>query len=150
MKKNELRKRIEFISCASEWIDTKCAWIKYKDFFVNRWLDSIGYTLDRKNIDWCSLFIIHLISNDALKDRVNLAARSWLRVGVRRRFAIVGDLVVFWRVSKESWQGHVGIFVGFEGQDILVLGGNQNGGVNISKYKNTRLIDYVDISEFLP
>jgi len=42
--------------------------------------------------------------------------------------------VVFWRVSRRDWRGHVGFFVRREGDKIITLGGNQNDQVSEKPY----------------
>ncbi|MCL2915995.1 hypothetical protein L2725_19835 [Shewanella corallii] len=36
--------------------------------------------------------------------------------------------------------GHVGFFAGFDGNDVLVLGGNQSDEVNVGRYPASKLL----------
>lgn len=86
---------------------------------------------------WCSLFMNWVAKNAGLQTSDNLNARSWLHVGfVADQKPEPGDIVIFWRESRESWKGHVGIFLGCskDGSRIYCLGGNQGNQVSVSGY----------------
>lgn len=96
---------------------------------------------------WCSCFINHVAKSCGLRFSGKLDARSWLSVGVDITNPVVGDIVVFWRESRSSWKGHVGIFCGYdENGDILTLGGNQSNEVNITAYSKHRLLGFKRLS----
>lgn len=70
-------------------------------------------------------------------------ARSWLDSGAivpDLNQARTGDVLIFWRGSPDSWQGHVCLYDSHEGQDILCLGGNQGNMVKRQHYKKDRLL----------
>ena len=93
---------------------------------------------------WCSAFM-NWVALKANKERSGkLTARSWLTVGVKTSEPKIGDVVVFWRGSKNSWKGHVGLFVSFseDKKEIFCLSGNQNNQVNIQKYPSYRLLEF--------
>lgn len=93
---------------------------------------------------WCSAFV-NWVALKANKEQSGaLTARSWLKVGTPTRTPKLGDVVVFWRSSKQSWKGHVGFFVGYsqDKQYIYCLGGNQNNQVNIKAYPAYRLLGF--------
>jgi len=92
---------------------------------------------------WCSCFVNYIASELNLKRSGRLNARSWLNVGEDVRFPKVGDVVIFWRESENSWKGHVGFFAGYtEKGDIFCLGGNQGNEVCISTYPKERLLGF--------
>ncbi len=90
---------------------------------------------------WCSAFVnwCMLTAGIARTDKAN--ARSWLDWGVPLTEPQEGCVVVFKRGS-EAWQGHVGFFVGFQGDQVLCLGGNQGNEINISGYSKSRVLGY--------
>lgn len=93
---------------------------------------------------WCSAFV-NWVALKAKKQRSGkLTARSWLRVGIKTKQPVIGDIVVFWRGSKQSWKGHVGFFIGYseDKTQIYCLGGNQNNQVNIKTYPVSRLLGF--------
>jgi uncharacterized protein (TIGR02594 family) len=92
---------------------------------------------------WCSLFINWCAEQAGLERSFSLAARSWLRVGIPVTDPEPGDIAVFWRVKRESWQGHVAIFTGFARNGrIYCLGGNQNNQVSISARTEDKLLGF--------
>lgn len=83
---------------------------------------------------WCSAFINFITMYLDLPSSHSLLARSWEKIGVETTKPEIGDIVTFWRISKESGFGHVGIYLGQDDNNIWVLGGNQNNMVGIDKY----------------
>ncbi|WP_010520470.1 TIGR02594 family protein [Aquimarina agarivorans] len=93
---------------------------------------------------WCSAFANWVALQSGKEKSGELTARSWLKVGSETQKPSLGDIVVFWRESKQSWKGHVGFFIGYS-QDkryIYCLGGNQNNQVNIKAYPSYRLLGF--------
>ena len=91
---------------------------------------------------WCAAFVNAMLKRAGIDGTGSLAARSFLQWGEKLDKPRVGCIAVFWRGSKNSWQGHVGFYVGEEGSNILVLGGNQGNAVSIAKYPKSRLLGY--------
>ena len=104
---------------------------------------------------WCSIFMNWIAKKAGLETSDKLNARSWLLVGQTVDHSPEpGDVAIFWRESRESWKGHVGIFFGFSinGKRVYCLGGNQGNQVSVSGYpKDTvlgfrRLTSSIDIN----
>jgi uncharacterized protein (TIGR02594 family) len=92
---------------------------------------------------WCSCFINFIAKRCGANISGELDARSWLNVGIATLYPEIGNVVVFWREKKESWKGHVGLFMGYTvNGDIYCLGGNQNNEVNISVYPKLKLLGF--------
>jgi uncharacterized protein (TIGR02594 family) len=92
---------------------------------------------------WCASFVGAVLAQLGLPHTGQLNARSYLTWGeeVPLEQARKGDVVVFWRVDPNSWQGHVGFYAGRDSRgNILVLGGNQGNKVSIAPYGETRLL----------
>ena len=97
------------------------------------------------NIAWCAIFIKDLCQQLGLPIPTSnpMAARSWLKVGCEIPVDQMqtGDLIIFWRKSEFSWQGHVAIYINdFDENYIRVLGGNQGDAVTITKYAKHRIL----------
>ncbi|NNF33261.1 MAG: TIGR02594 family protein [Saprospiraceae bacterium] len=103
-----------------------------------------GLDFGNDDIAWCSIFANWCALQAGLPQSHQSLARSWLKVGRKTSFPVPGDVVVLWRVSPDSWQGHVGFFMGFshDGKSVFILGGNQNDEVNIRKYDIERVLQY--------
>ncbi len=93
---------------------------------------------------WCSAFANWVMGKAGYPTSGKLNARSWLKVGDSSRLPELGDIVVFWRESKQSWKGHVGFFVAYSEDEkhIYVLGGNQNNRVCVKAYPTYRLLGF--------
>lgn len=91
---------------------------------------------------WCAAFVGWALKAAGLEGTGSLLARSYLEWGQPTEDPAPGDLVVFWRVAKDSQWGHVGFYLNRLGNDIYVLGGNQNNGVTIEIYSAWRLLGY--------
>jgi len=94
---------------------------------------------------WCASFIGAMFERTGTTSTRRLDARSYLKFGVpvSEPDAKEGDVVIFWRVAKDSWQGHVGFFIRYtSGGDIVVLGGNQSNQVSEAVYKHSRLLGF--------
>ncbi|CAA0248867.1 conserved hypothetical protein [Tenacibaculum maritimum] len=91
---------------------------------------------------WCSAFANWVAKTTGYPFSGKLTARSWLKIGQKITTPELGDVVVFWRESPESWKGHVGFFIRETPTHIYVLGGNQNNSVKISAYPKKRLLQY--------
>ena len=61
---------------------------------------------------WCSIFLSWCCLKAGLKRSTKLNARSWLAVGTVTTQPEPGDIIVYWRKAIESWEGHVGIYMG--------------------------------------
>jgi uncharacterized protein (TIGR02594 family) len=91
---------------------------------------------------WCAAFVGSVLGSLGLPHTRSLTARSYLDYGmpIDPLQAREGDIVVLWRNSPSSWQGHVGFFVRFEGQDVILRGGNQGNKVSDRPYPVSRIL----------
>ena len=105
--------------------------------------DRIG--LDQINDDetaWCAAAQCYCLEEAGERSPRAPNARSFLQWGKTLKGPKKGAIVVFWRVSKRSWQGHVGMVVKWDETHIWCLGGNQSNGYNISKYPRRKVLGY--------
>lgn len=91
---------------------------------------------------WCSSFANFIMLKAGLMGSGKRNARSWLTWGQELQKPVPGCIVVFWRDSPKSAKGHVGFYVGGQGGEILVLGGNQGNAVSVTTYPRARLLGY--------
>lgn len=93
---------------------------------------------------WCSIFVNWCAQKANLKSTKKANARSWLAIGIPTETPEPGDVVIFWRGKIDSWQGHVGFFLGFDhsGERIYTLGGNQGNQVSITAYPKDKLLGF--------
>jgi uncharacterized protein (TIGR02594 family) len=93
---------------------------------------------------WCSIFLSWCCLKAGLKRSTKLNARSWLAVGTVTTQPEPGDIIVYWRKAIESWEGHVGIYMGTssDGSRCYTLGGNQANMVSISGFDSSKVLGY--------
>ena len=101
-------------------------------------------------VPWCSAFVNYVAWLLRLPRSKNLRARSWLAVG--RAVTITDaepgfDVVILKRGSgnqpgpdDHTAPGHVGLYAGAEGNNILVLGGNQDDAVGVGRFPKSQLL----------
>lgn len=92
---------------------------------------------------WCSAAANFWMQKAGVPGTRQPNARSWERWGSGIKVPKPGCVVVFWRGSPTSWQGHVALYVG-PGKPgyIKVLGGNQSNGVSVAEYPETQVVGY--------
>ena len=102
-----------------------------------------SWVKDDDTYSWCAAFLNWVAITCGYESTSTLLARDWLKVGKSTTEPKVGDVVVLWRISKDSLYGHVGFYIG-ESTDgyVYVLGGNQSNMVNISLYPKYRVLGY--------
>ncbi|MGB0891926.1 MAG: TIGR02594 family protein [Flavobacteriaceae bacterium] len=104
-----------------------------------------GFNVNDDETAWCSIFMNWVAKKAGLKHSKSAAARSWLTVGeIVDENPEPGDVVIYYRESRHSWKGHVGIFIGYskDGTRIYTLGGNQRDSVSISAYSAEKLLGF--------
>ena len=111
---------------------------------VLKYFDELGFNGAelKDETAWCSAFVNWVCMESGKPHSCKLNARSWLDVGEDKKEPEFGDVVVFWRESKDSWKGHVAFFICERDGWIYVLGGNQNNEVNIKGYPKKRVLSY--------
>jgi uncharacterized protein (TIGR02594 family) len=93
---------------------------------------------------WCSAYMNYVHAKTGYEYTGKLNARSWLNVGLPVMSPEMGDVVVLWRSSPNSWKGHVGMFIRYsiDRKYIYLLGGNQGNKVSINRYSINRVLGY--------
>lgn len=110
---------------------------------ILEYFKAAGYpSIHRDEVAWCAAFINWVLDKNGLEKSGKLTARSLLSVGKKVDRPKQGDLVVFWRGSRSSWKGHVGLYINDIGDYVYTLGGNQSNQVNISPYPKYRVLGY--------
>lgn len=101
--------------------------------------------LDASEIAWCGAFVGLVIATALPHEPMPanpLGSRNWLKFGRELLQPQVGAVAVFWRGTKDGWQGHVGIVVGQDATHLHILGGNQSDSVSIARIDKGRLLGY--------
>lgn len=94
------------------------------------------------DVPWCASFVCWVLEMVGMGSTNSKMARSYTKWGRSTlKNPLPGDIVVYWRGSKNGSLGHVGFFLKEVNGLIYTLGGNQNDAVNISKYDRSRVLD---------
>jgi len=98
---------------------------------------------------WCSAALNYFCKKLGYERSGKLDARSWLKMPIKVLKPSLGDIVVLWRESKESWKGHVGIFVSEDKarKRVYILGGNQSDMISIASYPSERVLGYRQVKK---
>lgn len=110
---------------------------------IQWWLSLCGFSMETPDeVPWCSAFINGIAWELRLPRSKSAAARSWLTVGtpVPDKDAIVGCDVVVLKRNNNPAQGHVGLFMGWNGASVQLLGGNQDNGVCVLDFPVARML----------
>ncbi len=125
---------------------------------ISWWLSLCGFSMDAPDeTAWCSAFVNGMAWLARCVRSKSAAARSWLLVGIPKTLAeaTVGyDVVILKRGGgnqpgpevTSGAQGHVGFFAGLEGDEVLVLGGNQGNAVSIQRFPVAQVLGVRRIS----
>lgn len=112
---------------------------------VDKYFDEVDADGDSHLTDetpWCAAFVGAILKRCRMGHTGKLNARSYLKWGVSTKDKpLPGDIVVYWRGSRDGWQGHVGFFLKQDGGYIYTLGGNQSDAVTVARYSDDKLLD---------
>lgn len=109
---------------------------------LRAWFDRTVAWIDPREIPWCGAFIAtcyRKVEPDIRLPENPLGARNWQHWG-KSCDPVFGALLVFWRISKSHWAGHVGYYHGEDATHFHVLGGNQSNAVTVSRVAKSRLL----------
>jgi uncharacterized protein (TIGR02594 family) len=98
-----------------------------------------GYD-DKAN--WCSSFVDWAMRRVGLGGTGSALARSWMTWGQALAEPVAGCIAVLWREDPASWRGHVGFFLRYEGDEIVLLGGNQRESVCEHRYPRDTVLAF--------
>ncbi|MEM8838924.1 MAG: TIGR02594 family protein [Pseudomonadota bacterium] len=108
---------------------------------LTSWFTKTVRWIDPREIAWCGAFVetcMRMWGEDVTVENP-LGARNWLSYG-KDVAPQTGTILVFWRVSRRDWRGHVGFYWGEDKTHFHVLGGNQSNAVTITRIAKSRLL----------
>ena len=91
---------------------------------------------------WCSSFVHWTLAGVGIRGTGSALARSWLAWGDPLETPRPGCIAVLWRDDPASWRGHVAFFLREDGDDIVLLGGNQLGTVCEQRHPRAQVLAY--------
>lgn len=91
-------------------------------------------------IPWCASFVGWCLETVGLTSTRSAAAASYRTYGQRCELKL-GAIVVFGKADRDAaGTGHVAFCVGVEGDEVLVLGGNQRNAVSIARRPRSAVV----------
>ncbi|KIP94545.1 NlpC/P60 family protein [Pseudomonas fluorescens] len=109
---------------------------------ILNWADDLDIHYSGDEVPWCGLFVGHCVAAtmvDEILPANPLGARQWEKFGdpIEPR---LGAIMVFWRISKSSGFGHVGLYTGEDETAFRILGGNQSDNVCFTWVSKERFV----------
>jgi uncharacterized protein (TIGR02594 family) len=106
---------------------------------INEYHASTGFKDYDDEDAWCSSFVNWCFKQAGLTGTNHPGARSWHDQNWGSEVTKSpepGDIAVFSRTggNAKSWSGHVGFFLGFDGDSVRLLGGNQGNCVSVANF----------------
>jgi uncharacterized protein (TIGR02594 family) len=95
-----------------------------------------------ETVPWCAGFANAMLESAGVPGSKSLTAREFLTWGSEVKKPYPGCIVVLWRNSPESWEGHTGFYVGETSTHISILAGNQGNKVSIDQHPKYQLLGY--------
>lgn len=115
---------------------------KNNPVILNFYKESLNPQIKNDDVAWCAAFVNAILHECGLPQTGKLNARSFLELGQETSEPVLGDIVILWRIAKDSVYGHVGFFVKKHDNLIYILGGNQDNEVKIKGYDEKFLLGY--------
>lgn len=94
------------------------------------------------SVSWCGGYLNWVCFKEGYTRTKTLTARDWLKIGKKIITPEQGDVVVLWRISPDSWQGHVGLWLAEGAGLVSIIAGNQNDRVDVTDFPQTRILGY--------
>nr|WP_295956811.1 TIGR02594 family protein [Rhodoferax sp.] len=91
---------------------------------------------------WCSSFVNWTLAQVGITGTGSALARSWLDWGQPLDAPVPGCIVVLTRDNPTGWTGHVGFYLRTQGDQVLLLGGNQLDCVCENSYPLASVLGY--------
>lgn len=90
----------------------------------------------------CAAAMCSWLEHSGMANPKTLAARDFLKYGEPLSEPEENCIVVFWRNSPKSWEGHVALVVGWTATQVEVLGANQGNTVSIRKFPRSQVLGF--------
>lgn len=92
-----------------------------------------------QRVSWCASFVSWCLVQAKIENPRSAWALDYLKLKTKLNKPIYGCIVVLRRGPSN---GHVGFFVGYSGNGIRILGGNQKDSVCIESFNEESVIGY--------
>lgn len=111
---------------------------------VLKYFSKVGHSWVKDDeLAWCAAFVGYCLEECGIKSTRKLNARSYLDFGTETDNPQEEDIVVLSRGTNPA-HGHVAFFVKFDGEKVVLRGGNQGNMVKDSRYNRSRILSIRD------
>jgi uncharacterized protein (TIGR02594 family) len=92
---------------------------------------------------YCAAGVGAWLEETGITSTKKLNARSYLKWGQEIKYPRLGSIVIFWRDSPNSPNGHIGLVAGKTAAgDLVVFGANQKDKVCYAAFSESRVLSY--------
>ena len=98
--------------------------------------------LDEDEDPWCASFASWALHVAGMDSPRTARARGFLEYGEDLAEPRYGCIAVLWRGSPDAATGHVGFVLDAIGDQVVLLGGNQNNRVQMSVYPRSQVLSW--------
>lgn len=134
---------MKWYEIAKSYIGTKEVRGKSHNPKIVKMFADVGFpTVTDDETAWCAAFVGACLRDAGQPYLKSLAARSYLNYGKKLTEPKEGAIVVFWRGSPNSWQGHVGFVSRWDAKSVWVVGGNQSNTVSEQKFSRSQVLGF--------
>ena len=113
---------------------------KGRSFEIAPTYESAGYG---KITAWCAAFVDWCLNQAGVPHLGYATAKSWLEFGTPVSYPVYGCVTIIKPSSSTgSTTGHVAFFVEYQGNKVVLLGGNQGDAVSEVPFKENTVLGY--------
>jgi len=110
---------------------------------IMQWYVDVGHPeVQHDETPNCAAFVGSKLKRAGMAYLETLTARDYLKCGTPVDDPEPGDLVIFWRNSPSSWEGHVAFVDTVTAKTVRALGANQGNKVSVANFPRSQVLGF--------
>lgn len=110
---------------------------------IMQWYVDVGHPeVEHDETPNCAAFVGSKLKRAGMAYLETLLARDYLKCGTPVDDPKPGDLVIFWRNSPSSWEGHVAFVDSVTAKTVRALGANQGNKVSVANFQRSQVLGF--------
>lgn len=110
---------------------------------IMQWYVDVGHPeVEHDETPNCAAFVGSKLKRAGMAYLETLTARDYLKYGTSVDDPKPGDLVIFWRDSPSSWEGHVAFVDSVTAKMVRALGANQGNKVSVENRSRSQVLGF--------
>lgn len=110
---------------------------------IMQWYVDVGHSeVQHDETPNCAAFVGSKLKRAGMAYLETLTARDYLKCGTPVDDPRPGDLVIFWRNSPSSWEGHVAFVDSVTAKTVRALGANQGNKVSVANFPRSQVLGF--------